>query len=121
MKIEDLARICHEANRAYCLSLSDGSQVSWSDAQAWQKDSALLGVKFRLANPAAPASAQHESWLKEKREAGWVYGEKKDPLKKTHPCILPYEKLPAEQRLKDFLFISIVECFRNEVSKEAKP
>ena len=120
MKIEDLARICHEANRAYCQSLNDDSQPLWNDAPLWQKDSAINGVKFHLKNPDSSPAVSHENWLKEKCEAGWVYGEKKDPLKKTHPCILPYEKLPIEQRLKDSLFISIVECFKNEVSKEAK-
>ena len=35
---------------------------------------------------------------------GWVYGIVKDPESKTHPCLVPYQDLPAEQRIKDSLF-----------------
>ena len=31
----------------------------------------------------------------------------KDPEAKTHPCMVPYECLPWEQRVKDYLFISV--------------
>ena len=42
------------------------------------------------------------------REDGWTYGEVKDPARKTHPTLLPFGGLPAEQQLKDRLFIAIV-------------
>jgi len=85
-------------------------------APDWQKDSAINGVKFHLANPNAAPSHQHESWLKQKQEEGWTYGQIKDPIKKEHPCFVPYDQLPVEQQLKDHLFISIVNIFRNEIN-----
>lgn len=106
--IEAIARICHEANRAYCHSLGDFSQLAWDDAPAWQRESAVRGVEFNIANPDAPASASHDSWLKEKQETGWKYGPVKDPVKKEHPCYVPYEALPLEQRRKDHIFKAIV-------------
>jgi len=112
MKLEQTARICHEANRAYCETIGDNSQPSWADAPQWQKDSAIKGVEFHISNLDAgqepSPSASHESWLEEKRAAGWTYGPTKDPEKKTHPCFMPYDGLPIEQRLKDYIFAAIV-------------
>ena len=109
--IEDIAAICHETNRAYCQTLGDTSQVPWPDAPQWQRDSACNGVRFQLANPDAPASASHVSWMAEKLEAGWEYGETKDAEAKTHPCMVPFDKLPKAQQLKDHAFKALVKLF----------
>ena len=99
-----IASLVHEINRAYCAGLGDDSQPTWEDAPDWQKNSAVAGVKFHLENPDAPASASHDSWLRQKEAEGWVYGEVKDAEAKTHPCMVPFDKLPTEQQVKDFLF-----------------
>lgn len=111
MNIEQIARIAHETNRAYCLTISDNSQKPWEEAEQWQRDSALQGVKFALDNPNAPASAQHEAWFEAKHRDGWTWGPHKDPGRKEHPCMVPYAELPPEQRLKDHLFRAIVAAF----------
>lgn len=103
-----VAAICHEANRALCERLGDTSQVSFIDAPAWQRDSAVNGVQFCLQNPDAPPSANHESWLKQKEEEGWKYGPIKNVEAKEHPCFVPYEELPDAQKAKDYLFKAIV-------------
>lgn len=103
-----IAQVCHEANRAYCRIIGDYSQQPWDEAETWQRESALRGVGFALANPDAPASAQHDAWLRDKETDGWKYGPVKDPEKKEHPCCVPYEELPVEQRKKDALFKAIV-------------
>lgn len=110
--VEKAAALCHEVNRAYCRSLGDDSQPDWAAAPQWQKDSALEGVRNRLNNPHAHPRASHESWLEQKRKDGWSYGAVKDPAKKEHPCFVPYEELPSEQRAKDWLFCSVVETLR---------
>lgn len=94
-KIEKIAMVCHEANRAYCKSLGDTSQESWNIAPKWQKESAINGVHFHMSNPKSKPEDSHNSWLKEKREAGWKYGKIKDPAKKLHPCMVPFNELPA--------------------------
>ena len=106
--IEAIAKVCHEANKAYCESIGDTSQKHWDDAPQWAKDSAIDGVKFHLLNPNALPSASHDNWAKMKVADGWVYGEKKDPEAKTHPCLVTFDKLPKEQQLKDHLFLTIV-------------
>lgn len=107
-----VAKICHQANKALCELNGDNSQVDWDSAPGWQKASAENGVIFCMNNPDAPASANHDSWLKEKTDNGWVYGEVKDADKKTHPCCVPYEQLPDDQKAKDYLFKGIVEGLR---------
>lgn len=110
--VVNIAIVCHEANRAYCRIIGDDSQVSWNDAPQWQKDSAIKGVIFCLENPDAPASANHDSWLKEKELAGWKYGAIKDADKKEHPCFVPYDQLPVEQQRKDALFKAVVSALK---------
>lgn len=105
---EDIARVCHEANREYCARLGDNSQLPWDMAPEWQRRSAVNGVQFHIGNPGSSASASHESWLAEKEQDGWKYGPVKDPEKKEHPCFVPFNQLPIEQQRKDVLFSSIV-------------
>ncbi len=104
--------MCHEANKAYCESVGDASQRPWNNAADWQRESAIKGVQFALANPDAPASAQHDAWLKDKIDAGWKYGPVKDAAKKEHPCCVAYELLPKEQRKKDALFRAVVAALK---------
>jgi len=109
--IEQIARVAHEANAAFCRTIGDESQKPWDEADEWQRLSAIKGVNFALANPDAPASSQHDAWLADKEAGGWVYGAFKDASAKTHPCCVPYEQLPVEQRLKDYLFKAVVAAF----------
>ena len=108
MNTLQIAQVCHEANREYCRTIGDYSQEHWDKAEQWQRASAIRGVEYALANPDAPASAQHDAWLADKERDGWKYGEIKDPAKKEHPCMVPYSQLPVEQRLKDSLFKGVV-------------
>jgi hypothetical protein len=108
MNHHSIAKVCHEANRAYCATLGDHSQPSWEDAPDWQRSSALNGVQFHISNPNAGDAASHESWLGEKEAAGWKYGPVKNPETKEHPCFVPFDQLPPEQQAKDRLFRSIV-------------
>lgn len=108
----EIARVCHEANRGYCQAVGDDSQKSWVDADAWQRESAIKGVEFALANPEAPVSAQHDAWLADKVKDGWIYGTIKNADKKIHPCMVPYDELPEFQKRKDALFRAIVHALK---------
>lgn len=106
--IDRIARVCHEVNRAYCAALGDRSQLPWDEAPEWQKASARKGVEFIIDNPDAGPESSHESWLLQKASEGWGYGPVKDEFKKEHPCYVPYDKLPVEQKAKDYIFGAIV-------------
>ncbi len=43
----------------------------------------------------------HEVWADARVKEGWVYGEHKDSIKKTTPCLVPYEELPEEEKEYD--------------------
>lgn len=106
VKIEACARAAHEVNRAYCLAIGDDSQPSWESAPDWQTSSAIHGVEGVLDGNTPEQS--HSSWLEEKARTGWKYGPAKDPAKKEHPCFVPYDRLPPEQRVKDVLYVHTV-------------
>jgi hypothetical protein len=108
MNLEQVAKVAHEINRAYCQAIGDNSQPTWEDAPEWQKSSAVNGVKFHLENSNAGPDASHNSWLKQKEEEGWKYGPVKNPDTKEHPCYVPYEELPTEQKAKDYLFRQVI-------------
>lgn len=109
---EQIAKVCHEANRAYCEVIGDYSQESYEDAPQWQKNSALLGVELHIANPNAGAEASHKSWRRQKHAEGWKYGPVKDPSTKEHPCMVDFDELPTEQQLKDYLFRNVVHALK---------
>lgn len=110
-KLQAIAKLCHETNRAYCETLGDFSQNRWECAEQWQRDSAVKGVQFALSGDRMPQDS-HKSWLEEKQRDGWIWGPEKDPVKKEHPCMVPYDQLPESQKVKDRLFLAIVGVFK---------
>lgn len=102
--ITEIAKLCHEANRAYCLFQGDTSQKEWAASPDWQKESAINGVKMYIEFAHASPEDSHEAWCREKIETGWKYGATKDPEKKEHPCLVTYQELPYEQQMKDSIF-----------------
>ena len=115
MEVKQIAVVCHEANRAYCLTLGDRSQLAWDEAPEWQRESAMKGVEFHLATLDSGKeplpSASHDSWLAEKKAAGWKFGPVKNAETKEHPCFVPYDQLPPEQKVKDYIFCGVVKAF----------
>lgn len=107
-RINEAARIAHEANRGYCRALGDESQKPWDAAPSWQQESARNGVAAIIANPTMTPEQSHESWLKEKEKDGWTFGPVKNAETKEHPCFVPYAELPAAQRAKDYIFGAVV-------------
>lgn len=109
-----IAKVCHEANRAYCHSLNDFSHLSWEEAPDWQRKSVVLGVEAIKKNPLGHTLADsHKGWMALKTEEGWKYGQVKDVAKKEHPCMVPYDELPVDQQAKDRLFGAITRALLN--------
>jgi len=49
----------------------------------------------------------HGQWCAQRRMEGWKYGEVKSKDALTHPCLVPYDKLPVQQKMKDCVMIAI--------------
>lgn len=43
----------------------------------------------------------HEVWAETRIKQGWKYGERRNDELKTHPCLIPYEKLSEEEKEYD--------------------
>ncbi len=43
----------------------------------------------------------HDVWAQSRIEQGWTYGLQRDDVQKHHPCLVPYEELPEEEKAYD--------------------
>jgi hypothetical protein len=108
-----VAAAAHEANRIWCDAHGDYSQPHWEDAPEWQRKSAVDGVQAIVQGKVTNPRDSHRNWYAYKEFEGWKYGPVKDPEKKEHPCMVPYEELPEEQRKKDAIFWGIVKALKD--------
>lgn len=46
----------------------------------------------------AMAKNVHEVWSSNRLADGWRYGPQRDDRLKTHPCLIPYDQLPEEEK-----------------------
>jgi len=49
------------------------------------------------------AKNTHENWSAQRLRDGWSYGSKRDDQAKQHPCLVPYEELPEQEKEYDRL------------------
>lgn len=45
----------------------------------------------------------HDVWAKARLEQGWSYGPERDDRLLKHPCLVPYEELPENEKAYDRL------------------
>src|SRR5438132_12551944 len=43
----------------------------------------------------------HDIWARQRFQDGWTYGPARDDAKKEHPCLVPYDQLPEEEKEYD--------------------
>lgn len=116
--VQDIARMCHQLNKAYCLAICDNSQVDWDQAPSAIRASVIHGVELHLKNPGTTPEESHKEWVRYKLSEGWVWGPNKDLQKKEHPNIVPYDKLPERERFKDVLFKTVVDEMRQYLNPD---
>lgn len=102
--IEEVAKVAHEANRG----ISEGTPLSWDDSTDEIRQSAIDGVQAIVNDPTMTPEKSHNNWMRWKESSGWVFGEVKDEEAKTHPCMVPYNELPEDERVKDQVFVDTV-------------
>jgi hypothetical protein len=47
------------------------------------------------------AEEEHVGWMEERIASGWRLGSPYDPVRKIHPLLVDFTKLPAKQKAKD--------------------
>lgn len=107
LSASEIARVCHEANRALQAILGEQISPPWDGAPEWMRDSAHEGVGGVLAGNTPEQS--HAQWMANRLLHGWRWAPVKDEVARTHPSLVPYEELPPEQKLKDALFVAVVQ------------
>jgi len=55
---------------------------------------------------------EHDSWWNAYIDMGWKYGPVRDQEKKTHPDMVPFDKLPKSERDKDAIFLDLCNLAR---------
>lgn len=117
----EVARVIHAANAEMQAVLGhDVISTPWF----WEPLSARrVVVEGVLATRTGllTAEANHAVWLVSKELAGWSRGPEKDPEKKTHPAMVPWEELPAANRDQAEIFVAIVRAMsRKEVNNDGE-
>jgi hypothetical protein len=117
--LEQIAQVAHAANNAYRTMLGEETKPEWSEATQEHRDSMVAGVNSVLVNLDITPEKQHQNWMERKQAEGWTYGPEFNEADKTHNCLVEYDKLPEEQKVKDRIFRGVVNAFRNKPVDDA--
>lgn len=113
--IAKIAEVMHETVRAWQKANGQPAAPSWGRAPKWMKEASIASVVWRIANPNAPVSAQHDQWMKLKTAEGWKYGKAKNGTKKTHPMLVPYGELSEVEKRKDALVNAVIDSLSRPI------
>lgn len=116
---EDIASVIHDANRR--LQIIEGDprpSPLWDDAPERQTAGATTSVVRLLDDPERTAEQNHQGWMDDLIADGWTWGEVKDEQAKTHPLLVPWDQLPAEQQMKDEFFVMSVRVLSRGLRRE---
>jgi ryanodine receptor 2 len=47
------------------------------------------------------AKNAHDTWARQRLDAGWRWGPQRDDARRLHPCLVPYEQLSEEDKELD--------------------
>lgn len=117
--LDFIARQAYQAVQQLAVDMGQPQIIPWESASAATQESTKAGVLFYIQNPTATAEQVHESWMARKASEGWSCGDAKDETNKTHPCMRPYGELDIQHKLKDHIFMYVVNAFIEAYGEEA--
>jgi hypothetical protein len=91
----------------------------WSHREvAFQEQ--FLEVIAKQCGPDRKSSPEelHNDWWLAYEKMGWQWGPERDPVKKTHPDMVPFNELGWEERNKDAVFVALCELARQWILDE---
>ena len=106
---DQIARVCHEANRMVQRVIGEPMSPVWDELPEWMRERNISWVEKICKGMMFSPAESHDSWVREMESLGWKHGPMKDEDMKEHPCLVPYEQLPQGQRMKDQVFWEIVQ------------
>ncbi len=89
---------------------------------AWRKAPVrkIKVLKFTDEEVELMAEMEHGRWNAEKLLDGWVRGAKKDPLRKSHPCLVGWAALPEDVKDKDRETVRRIPAFLAKIGLEIR-
>jgi len=119
--VELCARAAHAVNCIFVEAVGEPITIGpWEMLKEERKEGIRQGVRAALLNPDMEPGDSHKGWLATMEAAGWKYGPVRDEEAKVHPCMLPYDALPPEQRAKDAQFLTVVNAHAHALMEAGK-
>ena len=109
---EEIARIVHEQNRAYQYILQDTNPSQpWDSEQEWIRNALMHAVE--LVREGANEAEIQQFWVDSRHDLGWELGEDKnyESVPPTHPNLVPFEKLPEDEKRKARATVALVKIY----------
>lgn len=85
----------------------------WTDREAEFRGQFVEVIERQCGTMRSSSPAElHGDWVQAYIDMGWIYGPVRCKKKKTHPDMVPYEKLGQLEQDKDAVFVSLCEIAR---------
>lgn len=104
-----MAMLCHESNRVLQKLFKEEVSKPWDESTDEDRLSTFEGVEKALFGKTS--EELHESWRINKERRGWTFGEVKDSIAKTHPCMVDYKDLSDQDKAKDEMFYTVINTY----------
>lgn len=115
--LERRAWFVYEAGRLQAIAVGALVPEPWSDREPTFRDQFLEVIEMMCgSNRQSSPEELHDDWVKAYAAMGWVYGPQRDPERKTHPDLLPFNQLEPRERDKDAVFVALCEIARQWIN-----
>ena len=95
---DDLSGDMREANRAQARTIATKLATIGATIQPGPGPTAFAFTQPELDRL---AKDEHRRWMKQRRSAGWTYNAVRNDAAKQHPMLVPWDRLPESERIKD--------------------
>jgi hypothetical protein len=69
-------------------------------------DTSQVNLEYLQSLLEGLARNAHEIWAQQRLRDGWTYGAHRDDVKRTHPCLVPYENLSESEKEYDRVMVN---------------